>query len=214
VTTHHVCASAPTINEAGIVRDLFAFGGSAGGLEALLEVLPHLPRNFPATIGAVLHRSPEGESQLVEILARGARLPVGEPKDGELVRPGRVYLAPRNFHMTIEDERWRLTRGAKVHRMRPAVDPLLISVAAARGNRAVGVLLSGGGDDGVEGLIALTRKGGLSIAQQPEQARQPSMPQSAIRDHDVDAVLTLHEIAAILQLLAAGKSVELPRRRP
>ena len=199
------------INDEGIVRDLFVFGGSAGGLEALLEVLHRLPRDFPATIGVALHRSASGESQLVEILARNIPLPISEPSDGESVKPGHIYLAPRDFHMTIEDERWRLDRGPKVHRMRPAVDPLLISAAASRGNRVVGVLLSGGGVDGVEGLIAITGKGGLSIAQQPEQARQPSMPVSAIRADDVDAVLRLQEIATILPLLAAGLAVELPR---
>jgi len=199
------------INDEGIVRDLFAFGGSAGGLEALLEVLQRLPRDFPATIGVALHRSASHESQLVEILARNIPLPIGEPSDGESVKPGHIYLAPRDFHMTIEDERWRLDRGPKVHRMRPAVDPLLMSAAASRGNRVVGVLLSGGGVDGVEGLIAITGKGGLSIAQQPEQARQPSMPVSAIRADDVDAVLRLQEIATILPLLAAGLAVELPR---
>lgn len=199
------------INDEGIVRDLFVFGGSAGGLEALLEVLHRLPRDFPATIGVALHRSASRESQLVEILARNIPFPISEPSDGESVKPGHIYLAPRDFHMTIEDERWRLDRGPKVHRMRPAVDPLLISAAASRGNRVVGVLLSGGGVDGVEGLIAITGKGGLSIAQQPEQARQPSMPVSAIRADDVDAVLRLQEIATILPLLAAGLAVELPR---
>jgi len=199
------------INGAEIVRDLFAFGGSAGGLEALLEVLQRLPREFPATIGVVLHRSASSESHLAEILARHVPLPVSEPSDGEWVKPGHIYLAPRDLHMTIEDERWRLGRGPKVHRMRPAVDPLLISAASARGSRAVGVLLSGGGVDGVEGLIAITGKGGLSIAQQPEQARQPSMPVSAIRADDVDAVLRLQEIAAILPMLAAGRPVEVSR---
>jgi len=174
-------------------------------------VLRRLPQEFPGTIGVVLHRSASVGSQLVEILARKVLLPVSEPSDGESVKPGHIYLAPRDFHMTIEDERWRLDRGPKVHRMRPAVDPLLISAAASRGNRAVGVLLSGGGVDGVEGLIAITGKGGLSIAQQPEQARQPSMPVSAIRADDVDAVLRLQEIATILPLLAAGLAVELPR---
>jgi len=199
------------INDAGIVRDLFVFGGSAGGLEALLEVLSRLPREFPATIGVALHRSASLESQLVEIVGRHVPLPVSEPSDGESLKPGHIYLAPRDFHMTVEDERWRLDRGPKVHRMRPAVDPLLTSAATARGERAVGVLLSGGGVDGVEGLIAITGKGGLSIAQAPEQARQPSMPVSAIRADDVDAVLRLQEIAAILPLLAAGRGVELSR---
>jgi two-component system chemotaxis response regulator CheB len=110
--------------------------------------------------------------------------------------------------MTIEGERWRLTRDRKQHQMRPAVDHLFVSAAAARGNRTVGVLLSGGGADGVEGLIAIKGKGGISIVQQPEQARQPSMPATAIREDDVDAVLRLEDIAALLSLLAAGHSVD------
>jgi two-component system, chemotaxis family, protein-glutamate methylesterase/glutaminase len=187
------------------------FGGSAGGLEALIGVLHDVPCDLPATIGIALHRSPAGGSHLAVILGRNVALPVSEPSDGESVKPGHVYLAPTDFHMTIEDERWRLSRGPKMHRMRPAVDPLMISAATARGNRVVGVLLSGGGVDGVEGLIAITAKGGLSIAQQPEQARQPSMPVTAIREDDVDAVLRIDEIAAILPLLAAGRSVEVSR---
>jgi two-component system chemotaxis response regulator CheB len=196
------------INREGIVRDLFAFGGSAGGLEAIIEVLRRVPSSFPATIGIVLHRNPVLSAHLVAVLARTVALPVGEPADGEPVQIGRVYIAPRDFHMTIEDERWRLTRDPKQHRMRPAVDPLFVSAAAARGNRAVGVLLSGGGADGVEGLIAIKGKGGISIVQQPEQARQPSMPVTAIREDDVDAVLRLDEIAALLSLLAAGRSID------
>ena len=199
------------INDDGVVRDLFVFGGSAGGLEAFLEVLKGVPRDFPATIAVALHRSPVAESQLVEILARHGALPVNEPADGESVKPAHVYLAPRDFHLTIDDERWRLARSPKIHRMRPAVDQLFTSAAAARGSRVVGVMLSGGGIDGVEGLIAITGKGGLSIAQQPEQARQPSMPVNAIREDDVDAVLRLTDIARILPLLAAGCAVELSR---
>lgn len=137
-----------------------------------------------------------------------------EPSDGEAVKAGHVYLAPTDFHMTIEDERWRLSRGPKMHRMRPSVDPLMMSAAMARGNRVVGVLLSGGGVDGVEGLIAITGKGGLSIAQAPEQARQPSMPATAIREDDVSAVLGIDEIGAVLPLLAAGCAIEVSRSQP
>lgn len=177
-----------------------------------MGILRRLPPDFAATIGVALHRSPVGESQLAAILARNSALPVCEPTDGDALKPGYVYLAPSDFHMTIDDERWRLDRGPKMHRMRPAVDPLLTSAAMARGNRVVGVLLSGGGTDGVEGLIALTSKGGISIAQHPDQARQPSMPITAIREDDVDAVLGIDEIAALLPLLAAGRSVELSPR--
>ena len=195
------------INEERIVRDLFAVGGSAGGLEALIEVVRRLPADLPATIGVVLHRSPTDSGYLASILSRASSIPVSEPADGEPVRPRHVYLAPRDFHLSIRDERWVLDREPKQHRMRPAVDRLLISAAAARGNRVVGLLLSGGGADGVEGLIAIKAKGGLSLVQQPGQARQPSMPCSAIREDDVDAALSVEDIARSLPLLAAGHAV-------
>src|SRR5262249_28597096 len=134
-------------------------------------------------------------------------LPVVEPTHGEPVEPSRIYLAPRDFHLTIRDERWNLDREAKQHRMRPAVDPLFMSAAAARGDRVVGILLSGGGADGVEGLIAIKSKGGLSLVQRPDEARQPSMPVTALREDDVDAALSLEELALLIPLLAGGRSI-------
>jgi two-component system chemotaxis response regulator CheB len=200
------------VNAEELVRDLFVFGGSAGGIEALLEVLRGLRPDLPATIGVTLHRSPEFGSKLANVLARCVRVPLIEPKDGEPLETGRVYLAPRDVHMTIEDERWWLTREPKVHRMRPAVDPLFSSAADARGSRVVGILLSGSGVDGVEGLIAIKGKGGLSIVQRPDEARQPSMPLTAIREDDVDAALGTDEIAEMLPLLAAGRAYARSRR--
>ncbi len=126
---------------------------------------------------------------------------------------GHVYLAPRDVHMTTVDEQWRLLQDPKVHRMRPAVDPLMISAAAARGPRVVGIVLSGGGSDGVDGLIAIKSKGGLSIVQRPDEARQPSMPLTAIREDDVDAALRADQIAEMLPLLAAGRPCTISRPR-
>ena len=195
------------INQTHGVRDLLAFGGSAGGFQALLGILRRLPREFPATIGVVLHRSPVFVRNIASIIARKISLPVSEPADGEAVKSGHVYLAPRDLHMTIEDECWRLDRGPKKHLVRPAVDPFMFSAAMARGNRVVGVLLSGGGADGVAGLIAISSKGGLSIVQRPEEARVKSMPLTAIRGDDVNAVMHVDEIAAALPMLAEGRSV-------
>jgi two-component system, chemotaxis family, protein-glutamate methylesterase/glutaminase len=208
---------AVVVNAEELVRDLFVFGGSAGGIEALLGILRRLPPDLPATIGVALHRSPLHRSpafasQLAAVLGRIVPLPVSEPKDGEQLEVAHVYLAPRDVHMTIEDERWRLTRDPKVHRMRPAVDPLFASAAGARGPRVAGILLSGGGADGVEGLIAITGKGGLSIVQRPDEAQQPSMPLIAIREDDVEAALRTEEIAEMLPLLAAGRPYTHPRR--
>ena len=196
------------LNRQAIVRDLFAFGGSAGGLESLIGIVQRLPRDLPATICVVLHRSPTDSTFLAPVLARTSVLPIIEPQDGDPVESSRIYLAPRDFHLTMKEDRWSLDREPKQHHMRPAVDPLFVSAAALRGKRAVGVLLSGGGADGVEGLIAIKAAGGLSLVQRPEQARQPSMPLSALREDDVDAALTVEEIARLLPLLAASCAVD------
>jgi len=193
------------INEGRTVRDTFVLGASAGGIEALTGILKRLPATLPATLGIVLHRSPTFVSELDRLLGRFTSLPVVEPADGDPVKQGQVYVAPRDHHMFMQDEHWRLERGPKIHFSRPAVDPLFISTAANRGRRTVGVLLSGGGSDGVLGLLAIKAAGGLSIAQQPSEAQSPSMPRHAIDEDHVDAILRLEEIAALILAVAVGE---------
>ena len=198
----------PMVNEERIPRTFFAFGASAGGIEALIAVLDRLPDGLDATVAIVVHRSPSFESVLVDILGRHSALPTSEPDDGEPVQRGRVYLAPRGRHMTIEGDVWRVSKAPPVHRWRPAVDPLFWSAAKYQGERVVGLLLSGGGADGVEGLIEIKKRGGLSIAQDPRQALQESMPRSAIKCDDVDLVLRVEEIALVIPRLASGEEIE------
>jgi two-component system, chemotaxis family, protein-glutamate methylesterase/glutaminase len=192
------------INADRRVRDVFCFGASAGGLQAMITVLDRLPASLPATLALVLHRSPTFNSHLVHLLSHHTELPVREPADGEPIRPGHIYVAPRDVHLTADRKTWRLVRGAKVHWARPAVDPLFASLADGYGARCVGILLSGGGVDGVAGLIAIKAAGGLSIAQDPVEARDPSMPVRAIHEDDVDAILGAEQIAAALPIIAAG----------
>ncbi len=120
---------------------------------------------------------------------------VKEPADRKPIRPGHVYLAPRDLHLLVEDSRIRLQRGPKEHFTRPAVDPLFRSLAASYGPRVVGIVLTGGGRDGLDGLMAIKAAGGYTIAQRPEEAPVPSMPARAVCGDDVDAVLSLDEIA-------------------
>src|SRR5439155_1626996 len=126
----------------------------------------------------------------------GSPLAVSEPVDGELLQPRRIYLAPRDMHMVVEDGRVLVNRGPKEHHTRPAVDPLFSSAAAAHGPRVVGVLLSGAGDDGLRGLIAIKAAGGISIVQDPAEALHPSMPRNAIVYHRADSVLPVARIGA------------------
>jgi two-component system chemotaxis response regulator CheB len=196
------------INAERLPRDVIVIGASAGGIEALLTLFEKLPASLVAVVAVVVHRPPLFESQLARLLDRRSALPVLEPGDREPAEPGRIYLAPRDHHMEFEDGVIRLNRGPHQHRFRPAVDPLFLSAAEVYGRRVVGVLLSGGGADGVRGLIAIKARGGLSMVQDPAEARNPTMPARAIAEDDVDAVLRLDRMGDALASLTIGGPYE------
>ena len=189
-------------------RDVVTIGASAGGVQALMQLLAKLPADLPAFVGIVLHRSPYHETRLPLVLGRQATIHVAEPDDGEPVQHGHVYVAPRDQHMVFVDGRVRLNHGPKEHRTRPAVDPLFRSAAEAYGPRVAGVLLSGFGSDGVLGLIHIKAVGGISLVQDPAEAAHPVMPMRAIVEDDVDAVLTLDGLADAIVALAQGRALQ------
>ena len=200
------------MNAAGIARDIVVIGASAGGVEALQALLAQLPRTLPAVVAVVIHRSPMFESRLPFVLGLRAHLPVMEPGDGDPVVPGRIYTAPRDQHLVFEDGQLHLNRGPKEHRTRPAIDPLFRSAAAAYGARVLGVLLTGLGDDGVPGFIDIKAAGGLTLVQDPAEARYPSMPRTAIAEDDVDGVLRLDDLAKAIAALGSGQPFGAPAR--
>ena len=142
------------------------------------------------------------------MLQRSVPLPIIEPDCPIPIEPGVVYLAPRDRHLHMRDHYVEPIRGPKENFSRPAVDALFRSAALAHGEQVVGVVLSGWGSDGVAGLIAIKRAGGLSIAQHPDEAQAPAMPLNAVmRDH-VDWVLPVSQIPELLVRLAHGEPVE------
>jgi two-component system chemotaxis response regulator CheB len=195
------------INEERIPRDIVVVGASAGGVEALGNLFAVLPPALPAAVAVVIHRSPVAKTMLSWVLGRRTRLPVAEPADGEALEPSRIYVAPRDQHMVVDGPQLRLHRGPKEHRTRPAIDPLFRSAAAAYRSRVVGVLLSGFGDDGVTGLVAIKAAGGLVLVQDPQEARHPTMPLAAIAKDGVDAALDLADIGRALTALAESRAV-------
>ena len=195
----------PATNRNGGAKDVVTIGASAGGVQALMYLLAKLPADLRAIVGIVLHRSPHYETQLPLVLGRHAALEVIEPASGELLQHGVVYVAPRDQHLLFQGGRAYLSRGAREHLTRPAIDPLFRSAASEFGARVTGVLLTGFGGDGVPGLISIKAAGGLSIVQDPREAAHPTLPQRAIADDHVDAVLTLDGIAAALANLAEGR---------
>jgi two-component system, chemotaxis family, protein-glutamate methylesterase/glutaminase len=196
-----------TLNGERLARTIVTVGASAGGIDATRVLLSKLPADLPAAVAVVLHRSPFHSSDLGVLLGRRAAIAVAEAVHGETVEPGHVYIAPADVHMLLEGGRITLDRGPKIHFTRPAVDPLFESAAATYGARVVGVVLTGGGQDGVSGLLAIKAAGGLCLTQDPDDAIHPWMPLSAIRFDHVDGVLPLDRIATSLVALASGDEV-------
>lgn len=170
-------------------------GASAGGVEALVELVRSLPADFPHPMLVVLHVSPTGTSVLPAILSRACRLPVGAPADGEELRPGHVYVAPPDNHMVVEDSRLRLSQAPRENGHRPAIDPTMRTAASAYDGRTIGIVLSGSRDDGTAGLMAIKASGGTAIVQDPDEALYPAMPLSAMAHVEPDAILPIAAMA-------------------
>jgi two-component system chemotaxis response regulator CheB len=189
-------------------RDIVVVGASAGGVEALSRLVGHLPSDLEAALFIASHSAPYSPSLLPAILSRAGPLPATHAVHGEAIRRGRVYVAPPDHHMLLEDHGVRLTRGPKENRFRPAVDPLFRSAAYSYGPRVVGVVLTGALDDGTAGLWAIKDRGGKAIVQDPAEARHPSMPLSALQHVEVDHKLPVAEIAGMLVRLSSEPAAD------
>ena len=187
--------------------DIVAIAASAGGVHALTEVLGRLPENLPARIVVVQHLDPRHRSLMPQIFNRRSSLPVYQAVDGIEVEPGKVYLAPPDRHMLINrDGTVSLTQTELVNFVRPSADLLFESVAAAYGERAIAVVLTGAGKDGSMGVTAIKSRGGTVIVQDEGSSEFFGMPSAAIRTGIVDFVLSLDEIPAALVTLLGGEA--------
>lgn len=190
-------------------RDIVVVGGSAGGIEALQRLLEALPMSLPAAVFVVVHTHPTSPGYLPQILTRAGSLPAAHAEDGEPVVSGRIYVAPPDHHLLIEDGHVRLTKGPKENRSRPAVDTLFRSAAYFHGPRVIGVILSGMLDDGTAGLWTVKDRGGCALVQEPEDAQFSSMPESALRHVQVDERLPAAELGPALARLVEEPVQEL-----
>lgn len=193
-------------NVEGVRRDVIVVGASAGGVMALTELFAALPGTLSASIGVVLHRSTV-PGELAHVLGRKSALPVVEPKGTSPLKSGVIYLAPPDHHLLFEPHVVAVQRGPKEHSTRPAIDPLFRSAATSYGERVVGILLTGCGEDGVSGLIAISQGSGVTLAQDPEEAYMPYMPLNALRFDEVDGVFPIRDMADVISTLAEGQPV-------
>ncbi|MDF1613584.1 chemotaxis protein CheB [Desulfurivibrio dismutans] len=174
-------------------------GVSAGGLEALREVLSCLPADFPLPLLVVQHLGVDSDDFLARWLDQRCAIKVKEAEDKEPAAPGTAYLAPANYHLLMEDDgSLALSLEDWVNFSRPSIDLLFESAAEAYGKGLIAVVLTGANDDGSRGLAAMKRSGGLAVVQDPAGAEFPVMPRAAIQATQVDFVLPLPAIGRFL----------------
>jgi len=190
---------------------LVVIGGSAGGIEALRTLAADLPKDFSAPICLVLHTAPDSPGLLASIVDKAGQLSAVHARSGERMQPGHFYVAPPDHHLVVEPGALRLTKGPRENRFRPAVDPLFRSAAQVYGPGAIGVLVSGGLDDGTAGLHSIKRLGGTTVIQDPGDAMFPSMPANAARHVAIDYCVPMAEMGALLTQLTRGPLPEAPR---
>jgi two-component system chemotaxis response regulator CheB len=182
--------------------DAIVIGASAGGIEALMMLLPGLSATLTIPIFIVLHLRRDRPSLLADIFARKCPLPVCEAQDKEPVQPGTVYFAPPDYHLLIDEgPRLALSSDEPLNYSRPSIDVLFESAADFYGQRLLGIILTGANADGAAGLAAVSNAGGITIVQQPHSAQVKSMVVSALNRNPASCVLELEEISALLATL-------------
>ena len=174
---------------------IVVIGASAGGLNALSEMVQHLEKGLSTAYCIVLHLSRKGIGDfVVHTLTKVTSMACSLAKDGDAIEKDHIYIARPNQHMLLKDDKILLGAGPEENRWRPSIDVLFRSAAAAYSSYAIGVILSGLLDDGTSGMWAIKRSGGACIVQDPEEAEYPDMPISVINNMEVDHVVSLVEI--------------------
>ncbi|HHF7368101.1 TPA: chemotaxis protein CheB [Legionella bozemanae] len=177
---------------------IIVIGGSAGAITALDNLLSPLPADFPATILIVVHIPPTPISRLPQVISHFTKIPVVNPFNGLPLESNRIYVAPSNVHMIIENDTIYLKHSPKINKCRPAIDPLFLSAAYHHENRVIGILLSGLLNDGSAGLKEIKEHKGITIIQSLEEAEYPDMPKNAAQNTTIDHCLPTHDIASLL----------------
>jgi two-component system chemotaxis response regulator CheB len=179
--------------------EAIVIGASAGGVEALLNILGPLRTGFVLPIIVVLHLPDGRRSHLAEVFSRRVSLPVLEATDKTPVEAGTLYFATPGYHLSVEQDRsFSLSLEERVHHSRPAIDYLFESAADAYGPTLAAVLLTGANQDGAKGLSRVQQRGGLTIVQDPDDAQVATMPQAALDIVQPDHILPIRGIGRLL----------------
>jgi two-component system chemotaxis response regulator CheB len=186
--------------------DMVVIGASAGGLEAIARLLGQLPATFPLPVAIVQHRAPAPpEGDLAGIWGRATALPIADVEDKAPIQPGRVYVAPADYHLLVESRAvFALSTDPPVLYARPSIDVLFESAAETYGARVIGVILTGASADGSHGLKTIRDRGGCALVQEPTTAECAVMPRAALGATVANHVLGVEGLGRILVALAGG----------
>ena len=196
------------INLSAINQRIIVIGASSGGFDIIKTIVKGLPPDLDASVFIVWHMAPDVRSVMPSVLNKLNGIFAAHAVDREEIRPNRIYIAPPDHHLLVEEGFVRVTRGPKENRFRPAVDPLFRSAAYAYGERVIGVVLSGALDDGTAGLWAIKNYCGTTVVQDPRDAEMPSMPENALQQVEIDYCLPAAELAGLLARLSADKQMQ------
>jgi two-component system chemotaxis response regulator CheB len=175
-------------------------GGSAGSFQGITKILSQLPKTFPLPIIMCLHRLKHVRNGFVEALSIKSVFPVTEPYDKELIKKGGVYLAPSNYHMSVElGNHFAMSTEEMVNNSRPAIDITLGTAAYVFREKLIGILLSGANRDGGLGMKHIKDRGGLTIVQEPTECMIDTMPKAALSLTKIDHVLKVDEIVSLMK---------------
>lgn len=185
---------------------IVVIGASTGGLRALQVLLSGLPEDFPLPVVIVQHRGKDTEIGLCEFLGRSCSLPVTEPEDKDALLGGHVYLAPRDYHLLLENGSIALSTEPPVGFARPSIDVLFETAAEEYKEQAIGVILTGANRDGARGLAGIQSQGGVTVVEDPVSAICRELPDAALGLIKPDWVLPLRDIPSCLQRLSSSKT--------
>lgn len=174
-------------------------GGSAGSYPVVVEILLNLPKRLNIPVILCLHRLKHIPNGFIEALNTKSKVPVSEPEDKEKILPGKIYLAPANYHLLVEfGDTFALSTEEMVRYSRPSIDLIFETASAVFRDKVIGIILSGANSDGADGIKKVKEKGGLTIVQSPNESIIKTMPEAAIKSTKIDMVLTTNEIINFL----------------
>lgn len=186
--------------------EIVVIGASLGGMHALRILLAALPPNFHLPIVAVQHRARDSEPSLGRYFSLWTSRPVFEADDKSPLVPGHVYFAPADYHLMIEERSLALSTDPPVNHARPSIDILFETAAEWYNERALGIILTGTGIDGVAGAREIEERGGLVIVQDPEEAESNALPLATIKNTKNPKILPLTKMATVLMTLPQPQS--------